>query len=265
MDGSMVTPIVRPIPIQKKRVRAFRGLAGSPLSTTETVVLPAAPQRGRGRPKKFANEAAKKRAYRAEATAEKRMNEGIAQIKSEHGDYRGMYLTDADHGKGKLASGGYDSEKLSLVSGLREAEELECNNPDRPLEAHEAIWLESGARRKVHPEGFGKEVEDTPRNSLPSESAYTFQNDEKFRIPKNERVNAVERDYRVRMVREMFCSVHSEYLGTDRDGMQLRRPVSVTEITKVGKIWMFALECGCVRWLEIRKVNGVVGNIGTAA
>jgi hypothetical protein len=42
---------------------------------------------------------------------------------------RGMFLTDAPKGRGKLVSGGYDSEKVALINDLRQIEE-ECGGSE---------------------------------------------------------------------------------------------------------------------------------------
>jgi hypothetical protein len=210
--------------------RAFSGLAGSPLAVPQAESTKST---RRGRPRKFANDATRMRHNRA---AEKQ----ALELDPEHWEKvlrdeglsvsAGMYMPDADHGKGLLITGGYDTDKIHEVVGASERDGKNIN--DMSLEA-------SGSGRRVKPKGYGK-LADEPD---PFEDAEQRQQeaDERF-AQKQER--AFKRTWKTAPKGEWFVKMFCVNHGDRATGL----PLYAAKWDKASN--RFVLECGCTRGLN---------------
>lgn len=209
------------------RHRAFVGLAGSPLSVvhepTPQAVKPSDLKSKRGRPRKYANDAARMRHNRAK----ERENEEIAEVLT-HDPEGPFVMKDAPHGRGLLVSGGFDSAKISEVIGAREREGY----------TEEDVIFETKPGHKVRPQGLGGVEDDDSRDSRAEQSEaedkFVRKQERAFKRPSD--VLPVARWKRVRML----CPVHPG----DPEAKK------ATWDKAIGK---FVLECGCHRDLDIQK------------
>src|ERR1700677_2715234 len=112
--------------ILRKKIRAFTGLAGSPLAT----ITAPQPQRGRGRPRKYKNDAERMRHNRKAAKLEaqqtaKYWNKLLADLGLSIS--QGKFMKEAEKGKGELVNGGWDTDKICEVVA---ASERDGKTPD---------------------------------------------------------------------------------------------------------------------------------------
>ena len=204
--------------VTKKRVRAFTGLAGSPLA----VVCKPSPQipKKRGRPRIWNSDADRMRANRAQQQAiketdpltwERRLSdEGLSMD-------AGRCMTDADHGKGLLHTGGYDNELIAEVVAARERDGVTIN--DDSIEA-------GGTGRRVKPKGHG--ISDAPIKE--SDDCFVSRNEKQFlrsrwKTPPKTKLKGVR----------LFCVVH-----------KILQPASWDKT-----LGRFVLECCCQRDLKL--------------
>jgi hypothetical protein len=178
-------------PIQQRRPaarRLHRGIAGSPLARiipfpTPEPQQPAldsapAPKRGRGRPRKHADNAAKQKAHR-EQRATDALTKTLVGPTTPLGTDGRWFIKGAPHGMGEYVTGGYDSAKCGEVRAARDRDKR---------------------GRRVRPKGAGPISDDTTeiwsnkneQQFQKSEERFQFAN--KFRFPKTNKLDEYEKE-----------------------------------------------------------------------
>jgi hypothetical protein len=211
--------------------RAFSGLAGSPLAVTQAE---SPKSNRRGRPRKFASDAARMRHNRAQQKEKAELDpQHWEEVLGDEGlsAGAGMYMPDADHGKGLLITGGYDTDKIHEVVGASERDGKDVD--DLSLER-------GGTGRRVKPKGYGQISDD----SYPYQVEDTREQEADERFVKKQEKNFLQNSWKTppksEWVLKMFCATHGDRVT----GL----PLQPAKWNKA--IRRFVLECGCSRGLN---------------
>jgi hypothetical protein len=214
-----------------KARRAFSGLAGSPLAVTQAE---SPKSNRRGRPRKFESDAARMRHNRAQQKEKAELDpQHWEKVLGDEGLSAGasMYMSDANHGKGLLITGGYDTDKIHEVVGASERDGKDID--DLSLER-------GGTGRRVKANGHGRladepdPFEDGEQRNQESDEHFAAKQEKRFlkktwkTPPKSE------------WVLKMFCATHGDRVT----GLPLQQ-ATWDKGTK-----RFVLACGCSRDLN---------------
>jgi hypothetical protein len=175
-------------PTKKKVIRLFQGIAGSPLSVIADPSSIPVQRPKRGRPRKFANEAEKKRHYRAVKSEERTERQKLVDIEAQL-----PKMTDGICRE--EITGGFDGEKLAY-----------CDYKH----------LERLKGRKVSPKGRGSSedhINGQDGRAIKDEREGKFQFDPKFKIQLNWKLSKEEKEH---IVAE-FVSLNLELTDDERD------------------------------------------------
>jgi hypothetical protein len=214
-----------------KARRAFSGLAGSPLAVTQAEILKS---NRRGRPRKFASDAARMRHNRAQQKEKAKLDpQHWEKVLGDEGlsANAGLYMPDADHGKGLLITGGYDTDKIHEVVGASERDGKDID--DLSLER-------GGTGRRVKPKGYGKVLDEL--DPFEDGEQRRQESDEHF-AQKQECVflkSTWKTPPKSEWVLKMFCATHGDRVT----GLPLQQAKWDKDIKR------FVLECGCSRDLN---------------
>jgi hypothetical protein len=143
----------------------------------------------------------------------------------------GLYMPDADHGKGLLITGGYDTDKIHEVVGASERDGKDVD--DLSLER-------GGTGRRVKAKGYGR-LADEP-DPFEDDEQRNQESDEHFAAKQEKRFlkKTWKTPPKSEWVLKMFCATHGDRVT----GLPLQQ-ATWDNATKC-----FVLSCGCSRGLN---------------
>lgn len=155
IDAAMVQTVKQVLTAEESE----RFLAGAPPTLAPKVALSGAARAKKYRDKQGAAGREKERLRKEAERLDQKVEETMAL--PEFNVNRGMSMTDAPSGKGKLVTGGYSSAKVDSVLGAVDGADavLGAVDPDAP-NGGEDSGEPIGGRRKVVPEGTSPDTDD---------------------------------------------------------------------------------------------------------